>query len=677
MSEKDIVTEFAEPKKQKSSVSSIPAQFGKRVLKSNAMDDDGIEVLSRSRNEVNFQTQENQLGDDDENEQDDEEAQKDERKSLTSNRSASFKESAKKSLAMFDEQPTKSSTHQSRGSFTSSNGGGVFTKELKDQKLLHMKWTAISLISNIFMFALICQAHTPEGLILTQLGPVVRQGAEVFILLWMFFTHISTFRAMDDGLSAIFGYLLTRKRGYSLAVCGFVHSSPFEKITYSSNLSYRSPCRKFLAKLSYLWLIKIFVPILIFITSISIYYEPYRYLHSNLGCAVYTQEGVPFDKKWPTLETEMGIGELVFGNSFGILRSEQNVANSTFIVGPALVDTCEDGTTIEGPGYVASLLSTCACANSLNANDMEIAGVDPNVAPQMASQVSLLSNISGIINYVEYVDHQTVNVTSILTGTQLCGQSIPSNEPYPVCVTTINNHLEALILVQFMTDGTSASIAPALSTIVSTGAPANITWIYQSLVNILGGTISSTTLPQVYPGAQNPLLWWMTSNMITLDPSILEPGMETTIALILRGAVQRTFSSIGTSCVQSVIDDNYTILYITDLGFQIAIIFFVFELLMVLLSFTGFIPWILSTDIRGPGVRLVTDKTFFTIMVNETNVSAFGIDTTMDTIDIWTKLDFIVRIGESIQTVDDQAVGQIIMDAPKFVTSIKRDKAYH
>lgn len=59
-----------------------------------------------------------------------------------------------------------------------------------------------------------------------------------------------------------------------------------------------------------------------------------------------------------------------------------------------------------------------------------------------------------------------------------------------------------------MTDGTPASIAANIVTMIEKKGIANMTWVAQSLRNILGGDISSFPMPSTYPGAMNPLLWW-------------------------------------------------------------------------------------------------------------------------------------------------------------------------
>lgn len=71
---------------------------------------------------------------------------------------------------------------------------------------------------------------------------------------------------MNSGLGAFIGWLLSQPSGYSIAACGFVHSSTLEKFNFTSDLSFRSTCKKFLSRVSYLFVLH-FVTIILSIFS--------------------------------------------------------------------------------------------------------------------------------------------------------------------------------------------------------------------------------------------------------------------------------------------------------------------------------------------------------------------------------------------------------------------------
>jgi hypothetical protein len=89
-----------------------------------------------------------------------------------------------------------------------------------------------------------------------------------------------------------------------------------------------------------------------------------------------------------------------------------------------------------------------------------IAGVDKT---QVEESLKLYRGLNGStgITFGMITQQDQLVISNMLSGFNLCGNTELTNEPMPmVCTTTVNNHKSALIEVKFMTDGTTASIAP-------------------------------------------------------------------------------------------------------------------------------------------------------------------------------------------------------------------------
>ena len=150
------------------------------------------------------------------------------------------------------------------------------------------------------------------------------------------------------------------------------------------------------------------------------------------------------------------------------------------------------------------------------------------------------------------------------------------------------------------------------------------------------------------------------------------------MAMMIKVGITRTYSVSGTSCTQNLEDAFKTTLNISNMGLTLGMIFAVCELFLTVASIVGCIPWFLYKDPVIPAIRLVSDRTYFNIMLckNSTGNLLRIIGSTADRTDIWPKLDMEVRVGENIQTVSDQDTGEIIVDKPKLVTSLSWTKCY-
>jgi hypothetical protein len=68
-------------------------------------------------------------------------------------------------------------------------------------------------------------------------------------------TNQYTIYAIDIGATIYLAGQLTRKQGYSMAACGYMHQGPTGRLPFTNQLSLNSPCRTFLQRISFIWLV--------------------------------------------------------------------------------------------------------------------------------------------------------------------------------------------------------------------------------------------------------------------------------------------------------------------------------------------------------------------------------------------------------------------------------------
>ena len=229
-----------------------------------------------------------------------------------------------------------------------------------------------------------------------------------------------------------------------------------------------------------------------------------------------------------------------------------------------------------------------------------------------------------------------------------------------------------------MTDGTPASIAIKSVKVREVNEPANMTWLRTALHNYLGGELSTISLLQTFPGATSPLLWWTTTNMQFVSASLLEAGLETTFVMLMRQAFQRSFATSAERCVQNVLIPTQLTAHITTFGFTFGIVFVIGLLIVNLVCFLAALPWVISTHPIHPAIRLASEHTYFSFMAvsHLTQSVVQGVSSANNVMEVWPKLDFSVRVGESIHTKEDPEYGKISIDKPKMVTNFVKGKQY-
>ena len=413
-----------------------------------------------------------------------------------------------------DKKSTHSADSWGSGSSVSGRGG----KQLSDtrvRKLMFMKDSFVALILLVIFTYSLVLLKSSTGMILPfdhhsfePVGPIVT-------ILWARATYITTDTAFTKAMSALVGWRLSQKEGYSVAALGFMHSTLMEQLKFTNALSFRSTCKPFLSKLALVNLVHALMLLLTCLTSSAVGTHVSRINKGSLMCILYDQTGIgfPWDRGVPTIVNEMGGAELVDGEALGIVHGSEGSIMHLF--SPQLIDVCQDGSTIIGEGFATNVSSQCECSPSSQAADLTtVTGLDSSITTSIAAKAAALGAYPGVVNYIIY-DNSTdasaglIQVLTLLTGSSdICGARpnstySVSTSPVPICLTNLTDHHMANLKVTYKTDGTPASIAARKAEYLEYVEKANTWWLHQSMLYLFGSQLSSHELPPYLPGTQD------------------------------------------------------------------------------------------------------------------------------------------------------------------------------
>jgi hypothetical protein len=299
---------------------------------------------------------------------------------------------------------------------------------------------------------------------------------------------------IDEASSLIFGHLLSGRHGYSLSVCGYAHSSFLRKFNFTSVLPYKSKSKPFLNRITLVWIFHYILLIVTVFSSINIKAKVRRIDSGKLACVTYHENGQLNDRKFPTLDAAMGSGEYVFGTSMGHIRSQEDVPVTTHAFPPQLTDMFVDGTTIVGDGLVTDIFTTCKCSASFNDESLVAAGVSNSVVSQVKTKLTALGKRLGMVNHIESVDADEIYVTTVFNYRYSCGGTAKNSTPVTVCKSRLFNHNTADIVASYMSDGSTSSVALKFVVIREIKEKGNMTFVHQSLKNVLGVSARPQTI---------------------------------------------------------------------------------------------------------------------------------------------------------------------------------------
>ncbi|KAJ3105715.1 hypothetical protein HDU97_007692 [Phlyctochytrium planicorne] len=381
-------------------------------------------------------------------------------------------------------------------------------------------------------------------LFISSIGPVL-------IELVLIIVNVITIHAVDISAMILIAQNLC-KSGYSMAACGYMHKSPLLRLAFSNQLSLNSPCRKTLSRAAYIWLALELLKLLTPFGASGITVGTLREVANMVPCIILDSTSIK-DRFYPTVETSLGVAEFIFGNSLGCMRSEHDCTDegSFYTFGPQLVGAIKDGDTIVAGGYVAYVKTSCDCQNVSDSSLLDSGFT-------LGDQLSLLEAVSQkAFPYFLMGSNSTISSDGVFTFQMAVG-NMPNCGGYfaevlPVCTTTISKFQNAQVVTQFLTDGTTASIALVNSEMISID-PIQTAKI-SSVSTALGGILEKgrvMNLPSINPGMISTLLYWTSSDLIAVDPSLFDYGVETFVSIMLRAGMQRFFKTKGASCPRRV-----------------------------------------------------------------------------------------------------------------------------
>ncbi|KAI8839608.1 hypothetical protein BC829DRAFT_492793 [Chytridium lagenaria] len=479
------------------------------------------------------------------------------------------------------------------------------------------------------------------------IGPISLQV--ILIVMNMVTIHVA------DMAATIFLADKLTSKGYSMASCGFMHKKPLSRFAFSNQLSLNSPCRMLLSRMSLIWIILEGMMILSPFGASGVSVESVREIANMVPCILLDSSQVR-DRLYPSIETSLGVAEFIFGDALGCMRSQSLCTDqgSQFAFGPQLVGAIKDGDTIVGPGYTAFINTHCDCYNVSDAAVVEAGLLTPE------DQRTLLN---GIIErdfpfaMVGRVMNQTtrgeLNLTTIYGKLSTCGGY--SSEFMSVCTTTISQFQNSQIMATFLTDGTTASIALVHSDLISIDKvqTANISSIAQAIkaVSTQGQLYN---IPSTTPGMMSTLMYWSSSNLISIDPALFNTGVETHIAILLRAAFQRTFRQRGSSCPRKINAPNSSFVFFQTWASYSVLICGITQLLFTVTALGYSLTWLTMKRPITPAMR--------------------GTANAQEHV-LWQNLDVVVKIGESVDTIGE-VVGKIRMDSVKMVRDLINGREY-
>ncbi|KAJ3320458.1 hypothetical protein HDV06_005281 [Boothiomyces sp. JEL0866] len=562
------------------------------------------------------------------------------------------------------------------GSKNSRKPGASIIIETFNSKLKELYRVYISIIGNLVLLGVILLLQ--QGVNIPLPTTLSLSITCVLIEVIIITANQLTLNALNDAAAAYFGYIICQKKGLSLAVCGFVQCSTFQKLSFANKLSLNSSCHRVLSQIPILWgILSVMICLSPFVAT-AILHETVPTDLGNIPCVTYQEYGMPGDRGWPTWEVSSGAGEFLFGSSLGYLRSEQDVPITQAIIPPQILYDLDAGGVVLGDGFIMDISSHCQCAFSLSDASLMSLNVSQANAPTLRNQFMSIYPQPGMASLFT-VSSSEIQILSAFSGADYCAGNNKTNPSAPVCVTTVSNYYNAQILAEYMSANTYASLTPKASSLSKLRSKGDIqNWLYPAFISIFEGNPSVLKFPPSIPGAINPVLWWMSPNLQSVDPVFMDAGIETLMAILITSGIQRTYPITGSSCPGYVVIDENTKVWLADYGMTLSYVIIFSQLGLSLVSLIGFLPWLFSKEPIGPGVRFVKSPTYFTVLVASSNSIArsncFG---NAPEHVIWQGTDIILRLGEQAATRADPELGHIVIDRPRMVSYLQHGKWYY
>ncbi|KAI8904407.1 hypothetical protein EDD86DRAFT_220618 [Gorgonomyces haynaldii] len=487
-------------------------------------------------------------------------------------------------------------------------------------RLLRMKWTLLGIFFNALSLAYITQNSDEHEFYVDQ--SVLTHLGAVLVELALLIANIVTLMGMDDAIAALFGYLMSRRHGYSMVTVGFCQTTGFAKPRFVSQLSHNSPSKKLLTYLALPFFLIETLKLLTPISATAVDSHPMLKTLGEKDCTIFNQDGEQFDRGFPDMDVEFGVGDLVFAKALGQLRVvDIKLPYSHAFVGAQPMVAIHNGESLIGNGLSVKIRSSCSCIADSNlykafANrTMQEAATITNFTRTLDQATKL----NGMVFDFKMLDSNTLDSYQIITGADTCGGT--TEHIYPVCHTVMWDHAFAAVEYSYATDGATKSLSQVEAVYRGVLGPANMTWLYNGMRMLISDS-PMVKLPSIVPGIINPLLSFATRENRAIDFSILPQGIEGMMALLVRGAVKRSYTNIGSKCQLDSTAANYSVLTMKNYGYYTAVVILALQLLCGILCLVCFLPLWTSEFPFGPAIRVMQEPCYFYNLLGPSSLQA-------------------------------------------------------
>ncbi|KAJ3194120.1 hypothetical protein HDU82_002566 [Entophlyctis luteolus] len=338
-----------------------------------------------------------------------------------------------------------------------------------------------------------------------------------------------------------------------------------------------------------------------------------------------------FDRKYPTIESSIASLEFALGDSFGCIRAERTCddGKTWMISGPQIDGILDTSDVMIGTGIQTSLSSSCTCATS---DELYFGANDTISVVQTKIELSSSEIISELL----------------VRGSYIC-----SLGQVATCKTLISNITTIIVTSTFSTDGSAASMSLIqVESNLVLEEPVSIPALGLAISAIFGLNASQTVTPA---GFLNYAFQMVGNADETVRDSLISAAVEAMYAVLIRAGIRRTFDAQGTRCNRVITRSDQTGVLLNSRGY--VAIYFVASLQFVLsaASFGLAVSWYFNKAPLSPAIRAIRNPMYLLALICNSKFATLleGTANAKKENEIWKKLDVVAKLGEDIETVDD------------------------
>ena len=113
-----------------------------------------------------------------------------------------------------------------------------------------------------------------------------------------------------------------------------------------------------------------------------------------------------------------------------------------------------------------------------------------------------------------------------------------------------------------------------------------------------------------------------------------------------------------------------------DNGYKISYVYILYMLFVTFLSMISYGIWFIYKFPIGPGIRMHADDIYFITLLTSSSMNSNLINLgSSETSEIWQMLDGTFRVGEGINSIEDE-IGQLVLEKPAVVRNLINGRRY-